>query len=184
VLASQGSWLRRSGTQGTSGASAAKGRMIFSIQVGATASSCGDGRRAARGASDVRSPSDCPAQHGGAKRHPCLWSWSWHGLARDSEGALLQRAGQRLSVRAYQCASSLGADGPGVPGARELPRGCSVHAVRRWICWCLARRLVPRPNVRGEAGPTAQGQAREAHDRPERLAGLVLCRWASPRPRG
>src|SRR5437762_10110754 len=31
------------------------------------------------------------------------------------------------------------------------------------------------PNVRGEAGPTAQGQAREAHDRPERLAGLVLC---------
>jgi hypothetical protein len=41
-----------------------------------------------------------------------------------------------------------------------------------------------RPNVRGEAGPTAQGQAREAHDRPERLAGLVLCRWASPRPRG
>src|SRR5213596_2677201 len=35
----------------------------------------------------------------------------------------------------------------------------------------------PTPNVRGEAGPTAQGQAREAHDRPERLAGLVLCRW-------
>ncbi|MGH3056183.1 MAG: hypothetical protein ACRDL7_14510 [Gaiellaceae bacterium] len=42
----------------------------------------------------------------------------------------------------------------------------------------------PRPNVRGEAGPTVGRQAREEDDNQGRIAGLVARRWASPRLRG
>jgi hypothetical protein len=157
VLASQGTWLWRSGTQGTSGAAAAKGRMNFSIHGGATASSGGDGRRAARGVCDVRGPSDCPAQHGGAKRHPGLWAWSWHGLARDSEVRL-------SSARAIACPfgrtcaqALLALMVRECPERASSPRCCSVHAVRRWICWSLARRLVSRPNVRAKLLAEADG---------------------------
>ena len=44
--------------------------------------------------------------------------------------------------------------------------------------------LVRRSNVRAETGATAGRQAREAHDRPERIAGLVARRCASTRARG
>ena len=37
----------------------------------------------------------------------------------------------------------------------------------------------PRPNVRGNAGPTGWRQAREAEDVPHGFAGLVPSRWAS-----
>ena len=43
---------------------------------------------------------------------------------------------------------------------------------------------VVTPNVRGEAGPTVRRQAREVDDSQRHLAGLVACRWASPRTRG
>jgi hypothetical protein len=59
-----------------------------------------------------------------------------------------------------------------------------VHAVRRRDLLELARRLVPRPNVRVEAGPTVLCLAREAHHVPRRLAGQAQRRWASPRTRG
>ncbi len=52
---------------------------------------------------------------------------------------------------------------------------------RAWLnCYrCTAYGALPRPNVRGNAGPTDWRQAREADDAPHGFAGLVPSRWAS-----
>ena len=58
-------------------------------------------------------------------------------------------------------------------GLRALPKRASFKA------------RVPRPNVRGEAGPTVGRQARLGENVPRTAKpGLVARRWASPRPRG
>jgi len=48
----------------------------------------------------------------------------------------------------------------------------------------LKRRRLRQLNVRGEAGPIGKRRACEVEHVPWRLAGPVLCCWASARPRG
>jgi hypothetical protein len=74
----------------------------------------------------------------------------------------------------------------------EVQNGTADLRRARVFCLLLSCRserihgdvLPARPNVGVEAGPTAEGQAREAHHAPRRIAGLVFCRWASPRTTG
>jgi hypothetical protein len=47
----------------------------------------------------------------------------------------------------------------------------------------LRRPWTVRPNVRGEAGPTARQPARRKDDAQALEPGGLPCRWASPRPR-
>ena len=65
--------------------------------------------------------------------------------------------------------------------AHRRPEAWATKFKRAWLnCYgSIAYGALPRPNVRGNAGPTGWRQAREDEDVPHGLAGLVPSRWAS-----
>ena len=65
--------------------------------------------------------------------------------------------------------------------AHRKPEAWAKKLKRAWSnCYgSIAYGALPRPNVRGNAGPTGWRQAREDEDVPHGLAGLVPSRWAS-----
>jgi hypothetical protein len=91
------------------------------------------------------------------------------------------RAARALDARA-SVPSSAGVN----PCDRSAPlRGCLFTArSAAGDCGSRTGAALATPNVGVEVGPAAQGQACEAHHAPRRFAGLVLCRWASPRTTG